>query len=531
MMELAVVSIVVLYVLSALQTGRGWAHGLRSFAVVLSLWSGWSVWQGEPLSAGATWMASFRSVLAVDSVGAGLLVLLTFWSLLAHLLMPARCRTADVAAAGACLVVIDGGLLLAVAGCGLLAGSAVLAAAIDGQSQVARRRLGLSILALQALIAAVWLPTTVPVLLVSAALLGVWPLTLWFEGGRHGTAAASHRLPAAVAALALIGRHVDLPAQAIVGLALLTLLSVASALLVRPAATSMRWLQSGKGTLLIAAALVDPTAAVWMLAAWGSAELVGAFVHERIERLVPEHSLADTGGLAPILTGVYRLAVAATVLAFASPPILLAAWRLAPLAHSAAGPIAVVAVGCLLALPSLPMWRLTLVTFRGEPRQTTAPEDVSSQAPLWVLSVAVAAVGLAPVGAAVLLDQMPSLTEAFATAVAPLVLLPIGAVMLWWSPRPAQVRVPSRFTTATEQGLAVTRIADAIGGGLQTAARFAWTAIDGVLAGGIPSAVMFLLRLLSWLIARIHDRRSDWALATIIGTSLILLWSWRGGQG
>ena len=74
-------------------------------------------------------------------------------------------------------------------------------------------------------------------------------------------------------------------------------------------------------------------------------------------------------------------------------------------------------------------------------------------------------------------------------------------------------------------GFGVSRILTACGGAAEATGRFVWTAIDGVLAGSVPVLLNLGVRAAGWLLARLHDGLSGWAVATVVGTVGILLWS------
>jgi hypothetical protein len=122
--------------------------------------------------------------------------------------------------------------------------------------------------------------------------------------------------------------------------------------------------------------------------------------------------------------------------------------------------------------------------------------------------------------------SMPVIFSAGAAAL----LCAIGPLL--WRREPRNVTpADSSLRLLFADGLGISWVLIVTAIAIEASARFVWTAIDGVLLGGIPFLLNLATRMSGWLLARLHDGWSGWAVAVALGIASILLWSMQAGRG
>ncbi|HJP32049.1 MAG TPA: hypothetical protein QGF95_16010 [Candidatus Latescibacteria bacterium] len=527
---------------------RTGAHVARGIAAAAALATAWVVLDSGPLRLPLYhWLTltepGERAVdagLFCDGSAAALLVLLSLWTVAAPLVtgrQDGRTGAAlDLAAVGGGIVIIADGALLSLAGTELLlAATFVHGACGSATTPAARRLLAATRLGGMALVgtlvfadagAAPWLA-----MLAAAILVGAWPCHSWLEDLGDSGSATGIRLVAAVVGLCLFLRFAEpLPAAVAVIFALSSMISVVSSLSTQDLFRAQVMTMAAQGSLVLAAATLVPMAALMLVAAYGAAQLAPAMALARIESALPAipRRFTELGGLAAVLPWPRWLTLAGAIVACFSGPSLRAHAALAGHGMIEAGPPGAVLVVSLLVLPVLPLLRLALVPYSGPVRHTTtstaADAAVSIRTTLAVLVLV--ALGSAAVGWSAL-PPPATLTVAIAAGAAAIAVL--AGFLLWRNGPSGREAVPSPARSWADEGFGVSRVLTACGVALQATGRFCWTAIDSTLFGGVPGAVGLTLRATGWLLARLHDGRSGWAMAAAVGTIAILLWSTRTG--
>ena len=530
------------------------AHVARAASLVATLGVAWTVAVDGPITRHLyRWIevGQLQADLGFSCTpyAAVLLVLLALWALLAPFLSvapkPRAAAALDLAAAGAALAAIAKGDLLALMGCEVLLAACFLyvtgltTATIAARLVAARRLLfvtrlgGLALLASLVFVgtaAGVWL-----VLLTATVLVGAWPFHSWFEDLGQGGTATGIRLIAMLTGVGLCLRvGSTMPQMALAFLAFSTLLSVISALATQDLFRAQMLTVAAQGSLVLAAATVDPVAALLLTAVYGVSQVIHTTGLARITSAVPTvpHRLPELGGLATTLPWTRWLALSGALATTISLPALWASALLAGHGWATAGPVGAAIVALLWVLPCLPLARVSLAPFGGPVRHDMVPVTMAlaeeSRGPRWAAVAALFVVAGPGVGLAWLVAP-PPLTPASAVAVGTVVLAALAGFLLWHSgPRRANpLESPVRSLAAN--GFGIARALSLGGTGIEAASRFLWTFVDDVLFAGLPGMLNLGVRAAGWGLARLHDGWSGWAVATAVGTAAILLWSMRGG--
>ena len=257
--------------------------------------------------------------------------------------------------------------------------------------------------------------------------------------------------------------------------------------------------------------------------------MIHATVLDRITSTLPDTRLPELGSLGVVLPWSRWLAVCGALGAVISLPALWAVALLADHAWSEAGPAGAVIVALLCAMPILPLARITLVPFAGSRRHDTT---TAADEPLAPRRVALAAILLVagPLAGLTWMVSTPPLTTATAAAAGAVGLLALVGFLLWrCGPRQTNP-IASPIRNFAAHGLGIAHMLGVLGAGTEAIGRLLWTALDGGLFAGVPATLNLGVRAAGWLLARLHDGWSGWAVATATGTAVILLWSmWFGG--
>jgi hypothetical protein len=478
--------------------------------------------------------------LSCDGQTAALLVLVAVSCALSPWIAGAHTRAggaASLAAAGAGLMIIAAGNLLALVGLELLLAAAFLYAAQSSPTAGAARRVlfytRLGALAfVGTLVFADGMVVSWLVLFTASVLVGAWPFHPWLEDlGDSGTATGI-RLAAAVAAVSLL-LHFDGPMPAATGVALLALscvVQIVAALASQDLFRAQMMTAGAQGSLTLAAALVDPMVALLLLPMYGATQISTVVAQVGIAEALPSvpKRFVDLGGLAQVLPWPRGIALAAVLIGSLSAPALWAHAILANIGFAAAGLPGAALMTMLFVLPNLPLTRLALVPFAGPVRHTTRSVTPAARLPHWVALTALSMAAVIPAALAWLAGP-PMLTVAAAFAVGAGVVVVLAGLLLWRAGPGLTPVVESSLRSFAADGFALTRGLQACGRGLEATGRLLWTAVDGVLFGGVPGAMNLGVRATGWLLARLHDGWSGWAVATAVGTIAILLWSTQVG--
>lgn len=517
---------------------RSWAHAARAAALGASLATAWLVRSSSPLTLNLfSWieLGDLRIDAGVfgDGQTAALLVLLSLWAVIAPLVSgkpEGRVGAAmDLAAAGAALAIVADGAWLTLVGCEVLLAGAFLHAARSSSASASRRvlfhtRLGTVALA-GTLVFADSAAAPWSALLTAAVLVGAWPLHSWLEDlGEGGT---SIRLAAALTGVCLLLRFADgLPVAVAAVFILSSVLSVSAAMATQDLFRAQMLTAAAQGSLVLAAATVEPVAALLLLAAHGTTQVTHAVGLGRIAAALPTvpRRFTDLGGLAAALPWPRWLVLGGTLAACVSAPALWGHAALAGRGLAEAGPPGAAVVALLFVLPCLPLARMALAPFGGPTRHTTTSATPDVRGPRLAALAALVVAAWLPAGVAWMVTPTPPTTAA-AFAAGAGVVIPLAGFLLWRKgPRGSGImESPLRMLMA--DGFGVSRILTACAAAAEATGRFVWTAIDGVLAGGVPVLLNLGVRAAGWLLARLHDGLSGWAVATVVGTVGILLWS------
>lgn len=524
---------------------RVWAIVARKFAIAASLVLAWMVSVGGAVQLHLyRWMeVGDRHIdigLFCDGQTAALLVLVAVSSTLSALIGGGQTRAggaASLVAAGAGLVIIADGNLLALVGLELLLAATFLHAAQSSPTAgAARRVLFYARLAALAFVGTlVFVDTLVVswlVLLTAAVLVGAWPFHPWLEDlGESGTATGI-RLAAALTGVCLLLRFA-VPMPALAGVVLLALscgVQTLSALASQDLFRVQMMTAAAQGSLVLAAVLVDPMVALLLLPLYGATQISSAVAQASIAEALPSVAkrFVDLGGLAPELPWPRGLALAAVFVCSLSAPALWAHTTLANIGFAEAGLPGAALVAILFVLPNLPLARLALLSFAGPVRHQTRSVTLAARLPHWVALTALSLAATIPAAVAWLAGP-PTLNVAAAFAAGAGVVVVLAGLLLWRAGPGPTAAVESSLRSFAAHGFGVTRCLQACGVGLEVVGRFLWTALDGVLFGGIPGGMTLGVRAAGWLLARLHDGWSGWAVATALGTIAILLWSMQVG--
>ena len=558
---------------AAQQTARcAAAHVARSAALLAALAVAWLVAVDAPVAPPPyRWLdvgsLQFDVGLRVDGQAAALLVLLSLWMVLAPFLSgtssgksfgktePGSGGALDLGATGVALVVTAAGNVLALAGCEILLAACFLHAIGAPVTMVAARRLlfltrfgGLALVASLIFVqtpAQPWL-----VLLTAAVLVGVWPFHPWFEDLGQGGTGTGFRLLAMLTGVSLCLRFAGGVSQtALVLLAVSCLLSIGAALATQDLFRAQIFTIAAQAGVVLAAALLQPLAALLLTSVYGASQVVHATSLNRITSALDSSSpqLADLGGLRAALPWSRWLALCGALTAAISLPALWAVALLANQGWDTAGPAGAAIVALLCALPCLPLARVTLVPFHGpglESGPKSEPESgpksgpksgchtptnaAESQAPHRAALVSVLVVAGPVVGLTWLVAPLPPMPAAIAAAASVLMASLTGFFLWRRGPRVAH-SIQSPLREAASSGFGISSLLTGCATGIVAFCRLVWTALDGVLFAGVPGLLNLSVRASGWLLARLHDGWSGWAVATGIGTVVILLWSMRLG--
>jgi hypothetical protein len=529
-----------------LRACRLWAHVARGTAMAAALASAWVVYTNGALTLHLyRWMQEEDLLLDAgfycDGVRAALLVAVVFWVVVAPLVTSkseGRSTTAlDLAGAGAAVAVVAEGHLLRLGGAEMLLVVSFLYVARRAPTETARRLLfstrlaGLLVVAtlvLAATTAAAWVA-----LLAALVLVGSWPFHTWLQDVGEGDAATGIRLASVATGVALLLSHAErLPTLALPALAVAAIVAVVGALATQELFRARMLVSSAQGSLVLAAAIVDPVAALLLFAVCGATQVTHAVGLGRIAAALPTvlQRFPDLGGLRTVLPGVFRTALAATLLAGLSPTSLWAHARMAEWGMTQAGQAGAAFVAVLFALPILPLARLSLMPFSGAVRHTTVSSQPEPVVPRWMNVVVLLFVAGPPAAIAWSVSGQPVSMPVIFSAGAAALLCAIGPLL--WRREPRNVTpADSSLRLLFADGLGISWVLSVTAIAIEASARFVWTAIDGVLLGGIPFLLNLATRMSGWLLARLHDGWSGWAVAVALGIASILLWSMQAGRG
>ena len=364
------------------------AHLARAASLSVALGVAWTVAADGPISRHLyRWIDAGQLQLdigfACSPYSAALLVLLALWVLLAPFLSvapePRAAAALDVAAVGAALVAIAKGDLLALMGCEVLLASCFLyVTGLPAATVAARRLLFVTRLGGLALVASLVFDGTAAgpwlVLVTAAVLVGAWPFHLWFEDLGQGGIATGIRLIAILTGVGLCLRVAStVPQAALAFLAFSTLLSVIAALATQDLFRTQILTVAAQGSLVLAAATVDPVAALLLTAVYGVSQVIHATGLARITSILPTvlPRLPELGGLAKTLPWTRWLALSGALATTISLPALWACALLAGHGWATAGPAGAAVVALFCSLPCLPLARVTLAPYGGPVRHMT----------------------------------------------------------------------------------------------------------------------------------------------------------------
>lgn len=517
---------------------RPWAYVARAAALGAALATAWLVRTGGPLTLHLSpWIEVGNLRIEVGVSGDGqtvaLLALLALWAVIAPLVgdSPGRGVAAmDVAAAGAALTIVASGAWVSLVGCEVLLAGSFLYAARSAAASGARRVLFYTRLGALALAGTLVLADSAAApwsaLVTAAVLVGAWPFHPWLEDLGEGGAATGIRLVAAVTGVCLLLRFAGpLPEVVAAVFVLSSVISVSAAMATQDLFRAQMLTAAAQGSLVLAAAMVEPMAALLLLATQGTSQVTHAVGLGRIAAALPSvpRRFADLGGLAAVLPWPRWLVMSGTLAACVSPPALWAHAALAGRGLSETGPPGAAVVALLFVLPCLPLARMALAPFAGPTRHTTTSSTSHVGGPRLAALAALLLAAWLPAGVAWTAVPPPSTSAAAFAAGAGVVVL-LAGFLLWRAGPRGSGAVGSPLRTLAADGFGIARILTACGVAAEASGRFVWTAIDGVLAG-VPALLNLGVRAAGWLLARLHDGLSGWAVATVVGTVAILLWS------